>query len=171
MSTVTLPGFPARLLRGAGGPDPCCARRPRSFSRRENNRHAAGRNKNYSMRRSCVAWLLATGFGFIGVTQAVGGQTCKPALAIKEVRFSPMQPPTLERRWTAIVEADASRCSTTAGYFEIGFSRLKENGIEIEFREQFIWSSPSVMVGVDFWADEAVESHWIDSVQACPCAK
>jgi hypothetical protein len=27
------------------------------------------------------------------------------------------------------------------------------------------------MVGVDFWADEAVESHWIDSVQACPCAK
>jgi hypothetical protein len=28
-----------------------------------------------------------------------------------------------------------------------------------------------VKVGVDFWADEAVEHYWIDSVQACPCAR
>ena len=104
------------------------------------------------------------------MTQAAGRQACKPTLAFKEVQFSPMQPPTLERRWTAIVSADASRCTTTAGYFEIGFSRLKENGVEVEFREQFIWSSPTVTVGVDFWADEAVESYWIDSIQTCPCA-
>ena len=26
-------------------------------------------------------------------------------------------------------------------------------------------------VGVDFWADEAVEYYWIESVQACPCAR
>jgi hypothetical protein len=106
-----------------------------------------------------------------GAAQAAGQQTCKPALAVNRVQFSAMQPPTLERKWTAVVSADASRCATIAGYFEVGFSRMKENGIEIEFREQFIWSSPAVKVGIDFWADEAVESHWIDSVQACPCAK
>jgi hypothetical protein len=123
------------------------------------------------MYRSRVAGLLASCIGLIGLPQAVGQQTCKPTLAFNEVQFSEMQPPTLERRWTAIVSVDASRCTTTSGYFEIGFSRLKENGVEVEFREQFIWSAPSVKVGVNFWADEAVESYWIDSVQACPCAR
>ena len=123
------------------------------------------------MYRSYLRGLLAGIVGLIGVTQAAGEQTCKPTLAIRNVQFSAMQPPTLERRWTAIVSADASRCTTTAGYFDVGFSRLKDNGAELEFREQFIWSTPSVIVGVDFWADEAVESYWIDSVQACPCTR
>ena len=123
------------------------------------------------MSRSCISALLAGLIGLAGVTQAAGGQVCKPTLAFKEVQFSPMQPPTLERRWTAIVSVDASRCATTAGYFDVGIARQKENGLELEFREQFIWSSPAVMVGIDFWADEAVQTHWIDSVQACPCAK
>ena len=58
-----------------------------------------------------------------------------------------MRPPTLERRWSAVVSVDASRCAVnTGGYLEIGFSRLKENGIEVEFREQFIRLSPSVKV-------------------------
>ena len=105
------------------------------------------------------------------VTQAMSLPMCKPHLTFKEVQFSPVRPPTQERRWTATVVADASRCATTAGYFEIGFARQKENSIELEFREQFIWSVPSAAVSVDFWADEAVESFWIDSVQACPCAK
>ena len=118
-----------------------------------------------------MAWLVAGSIGLMGVTQAVGEPICKPALAFTKVQFSAMQPPTLERKWTATVSVDASRCATTAGYFDVGFSRLKENGIEIEFREQFIWSSPSVTIGLDFWADEAVASHWIDSVQACPCAR
>jgi hypothetical protein len=77
----------------------------------------------------------------------------------------------MERKWTAAVTVDASRCATTAGYFEVGFLREKENGAELEFREQFIWSVPSVKIGVDFWADEAAERYWIDSVQACPCAR
>ena len=51
------------------------------------------------------------------------------------------------------------------------FARQKENGLELEFREQFIWSVPQVLVSVDFWADEAVGTYWIDSVQPCPCAK
>ena len=80
------------------------------------------------MYRSFIACLLAGSIGLIDVTQAVGQQNCKPALTIKEVKFSGMQPPTGERRWTAVVSVDASRCTTTAGFFEIGFSRQKENG-------------------------------------------
>jgi hypothetical protein len=96
---------------------------------------------------------------------------CRPALKVTDVQFTGMQPPYLDRRWSAIVRADASRCATTAGYFEIGISRMKEYGPELEFREQFIWSAPSVQISVDFAADEAVETYWIDSIQACPCAK
>ena len=114
--------------------------------------------------------LLAVILTFTSMAQAVGGPVCRPALAIKDIHFSKMQPPTLERRWTAVVSVDASRCAVnTGGYFEIGFSRLKENGIEVEFREQFIWLPPSVKVSVDFWADEAVEASWIDNVAPCSC--
>ena len=114
--------------------------------------------------------LLASIFGFVSVTQAAGQPVCRPALAFKDVQLSPMQPPTLERRWTAIVAVDASRCAIdSAGYFEIGFSRLKETGAEIEFREQFIWLPPTVKVSVDFWADEAVEAYWFDTVTPCRC--
>jgi hypothetical protein len=123
------------------------------------------------MYRSCISGSLAGIVGLIGVTQAVGQQVCRPTLAIKEVHFSEMQPPTLERKWTAVVSVDASRCAANSGgSFEIVFSRLKEMGLEIEFRAQFIWLPPAVKVGVDFWADEAVEQYWIDNVTPCPCA-
>ena len=118
-----------------------------------------------------MAWLLICSIGVAGATQAVGQPVCKPTLTIKDVRFSAANPPTLERRWTATVSVDASRCATTAGYFEIGFARQKENAVELEFREQFIWSTPSATVGMDFWNDEAVENYWIDSIQACRCAR
>jgi hypothetical protein len=39
----------------------------------------------------------------------------------------------------------------------------------MDFRDQFTWRSPSVTVSVDFWADEAVEGYWLDSVAPCPC--
>src|SRR5437868_3323291 len=86
------------------------------------------------------AWALALaalGIGLAWGTPAIGEQTCKPTLAFKDVQFSAMRPPTLERKWTAIVSVDASRCTTRTGHFAIGFSRLKEVGPEIEFREQF----------------------------------
>ena len=121
------------------------------------------------MSRSILAWLLTGILGFTGTTQAADRQMCKPILVIKDVQFSKMQPPTLERKWTATVSADASRCATTAGYFDVGFSRLKENGLELEFREQFVWLPPEVKVSVDFWADEAVEAYWLDNVGPCPC--
>ncbi len=124
-----------------------------------------------SLLQSCVAWVVAGSVSFVGVTHAAANLTCRPSLVIKDGQLSEMLKPTLERKWTAVVSVDASRCATTAGYFEVGFSRLKENSIDLDFREQFAWSSPKVTIGVDFWADEAVESYWIDSIQECPCAR
>jgi hypothetical protein len=124
------------------------------------------------MYRSCIFGLALGIFALTGVTQAPGQQLCRPALAIKDVQFSEMQAPTWERKWTAIVSVDASRCTTNAtGSFEIIFSRQKENGVEVEFSEKFTWSSPAVTVAVDFWADEAVERYWISNVSACVCAQ
>jgi hypothetical protein len=124
------------------------------------------------MYRACIFGLALGILALTGVTQAPGQQLCRPALAIKDVQFSEMQAPTWERKWTAIVSVDASRCTTNAtGSFEIIFSRQKENGVEVEFSEKFTWSSPAVTVAVDFWADEAVERYWISNVSACVCAQ
>jgi hypothetical protein len=124
------------------------------------------------MYRPCISGLAAGMIGLIGVTQALGQQLCRPALAIKDVQFSQMQAPTWERKWTAVVSVDASRCAVNStGSFEIIFSRLKENGLEIEFSEKFTWSPPTVTVAVDFWADEAAERYWISNVSACVCAR
>ncbi len=122
------------------------------------------------MDRSCISGFLAGIIGLIGVTQAVGQQVCRPTLVFKEVQFSEMKPPTLERKWTAVVSVDASRCvSNSRGSFEIVFTRLKEFGPEIEFREKFIWEPPAAKVEVGFWADEAVEGYWIDNITPCLC--
>jgi hypothetical protein len=124
------------------------------------------------MYRLCVSALLAGTTGLVSVTQAVGDQLCRPSLAFKEVRFSGMLPPTRERKWTAVVSVDASRCATNStGSFEIIFARAKENAPDIEFSEKFMWSPPSISVAVDFWADEAAESYWITNVSTCPCAR
>jgi hypothetical protein len=122
------------------------------------------------MDRSRMSAFAAGIIGLIGATQAVGQPVCRPALTFKDVQFSEMQPPTLERKWIAVVSVDASRCAAnSAGSFEIVFTRLKEIGPELEFREQFTWRPPSVKVGVDFWADEAVERYRIDNITPCPC--
>lgn len=170
MSKVTLFRTPAQRLRKAGGTEPYCVQRRPLLSRGPVGWPGAKR-RNRSAYRSRAAWLLAGGMGLLGMTQAAGEQICKPALTLSDVKFSEMRRPTLERKWTAIVSVDASRCTTTSGHFEVVFSRLKEIGVEVEFRERFVWSSPSVTIGVDFWADEAVERYWIDGVQACPCAR
>ena len=122
------------------------------------------------MYRSCISWLVAGIIGLINVTQAVGHEECRPALAFKKVNFSEMKPPTLERKWTALVPDDTSRrVASSAGPFEIVFTRPKETGPEIEFRERFTWLSPSVKVEVGFWADEAVERYRIDNIAPCRC--
>jgi len=76
----------------------------------------------------------------------------------------------LAAKWTAVVSVDAAHCAANStGHFEIGFSRLKEIGHEVEFREGFAWAAPAVRVDVDFWADEAVERFWIENITPCPC--
>ena len=121
------------------------------------------------MRQFLKASLLATVVAISGTSFAAAGPVCKPKLAVKDIQFSEVQRETQERRWTATVSADASRCATTAGYFDLGVVRQKENGVEVQFREQFIWSAPTVMIGIDFWADEAVEGYRLTSVAPCPC--
>jgi hypothetical protein len=123
------------------------------------------------MKRARIVGLLACAIGLAGTAHAAGQQVCRPALAVSDVKFSAMQPPTMGRTWTAVVSVDASQCAAATGYFEIGFSRLKENGPEVDFREQFTWQPPTVTVSVDFWADEAVESYWLNTIAACPCRK
>jgi hypothetical protein len=94
---------------------------------------------------------------------------CRPNLIVTNVQFSEMIPPTLERKWTATV--DASRCAVNAsGYFDLGITRLKETGYEFDLREQFIWLKPSVKIEINFWADEAVERYWIENITPCKCA-
>jgi hypothetical protein len=122
------------------------------------------------MSRSYASTVLAGMIGLTIATDAVGEPACRPTLTFKEVHFSKMQPPTLERRWAAVVSVDTSGCAAdSAGYFEIVFTRLKEIGPDIEFREQFIWLAPSVKVEVDFAADEAVGRYKIDNITPCPC--
>jgi hypothetical protein len=113
--------------------------------------------------------LIAAVIGLAGITQAFGQQACRPVLAFKDVQFSQMQPPTMGRKWTARVSVDASRCATTSGRFTIGFSRLKKSAPEVDFREQFTWQPASTTVSVEFWADEAAESYWLDNVAQCTC--
>jgi hypothetical protein len=46
---------------------------------------------------------LATIIALIGATEAIADNLCRPALALDEVEFSAMIPPTLERVWSAVV--------------------------------------------------------------------
>jgi hypothetical protein len=114
-----------------------------------------------------IAVLFAS-IGLAGTAQAAG-PACVPSLAVREARFSPMTPPTMERKWTALLSVDASRCATTSGSFGILFSRLKENGPELDFEEHFTWTHGLIEVSVGFWADEAVELYWLNPVPPCPC--
>jgi hypothetical protein len=123
------------------------------------------------MYRSVISGVIACALGFASIANAGSPSVCRPKLTVTAIQFSEMSPQTLERRWTATVMVDASRCAANAsGYFDLGITRLKESGYELDFREQFIWLAPSVKIGVDFWADEAVERYWIENVTPCVCA-
>jgi hypothetical protein len=104
------------------------------------------------------------------VSSAIAGPVCRPVLSLARAALSEWRLPSMERRWTATVAADASKCASKTGYFKLGFLREKENAFPLEFRQQFIWTEPSSLVGVDLWADEAVDDVWIDYIQPCPCA-
>jgi hypothetical protein len=104
------------------------------------------------------------------VAQAAAEGLCRPILSVNDVQLSPISPPTLVRKWTAVVAVDASRCKTNLrGSFEIVFTRLSETAPDMEFRERFTWEPPSVRVSLDFGRDEAVKHYRVDNVSPCVC--
>jgi hypothetical protein len=113
--------------------------------------------------------LFAAGVMLGGTVHARAAPECKPIIEFRRVQFSGVQPETLERRWTARLSVDASRCATTSGRFGIMFTRQKENAPEFDFAEQFIWIPEVTEVSVDFWVDEAVEGYRLTGIAACPC--
>lgn len=116
-----------------------------------------------------VAVLLIGIVEMIGAAEAAGPE-CAPRLAFKEIRFSEMRPPTLERKWTAIISVDASRCqANSSGHFEIVFTRISEVAPDLDFREQYAWRPPSVEIAINFAATEAVEQYRIENVTSCAC--
>ena len=123
------------------------------------------------MARSAAIAFLSIFICVSGASLAYGREECRPNLAITRVNFSAMQELYLTRKWTAVVTVDAARCAVASGAFEIGFERLKENGPDTDFTQQFEWTPPSINVAVDFWADEAVGHNWIDKIQPCLCAR
>lgn len=125
-----------------------------------------------SLTIALLAGVLAGVIALPGIAQASGSKVCRPSLSFKDVQFSKFDRATLVRKWTATASVDASRCTADAsGYFDIGFLRAKENSLDLEFRKQFIWLTPSVKVDVDFWADEAAEHFWVENVTPCTCAE
>jgi hypothetical protein len=114
--------------------------------------------------------LLTVAVGLFGATRAMGEPVCEPVLAVTDVRFSASVQPASGRLWFATVAVDASRCAgDSTGAFEVVITRSKENAPDVEFRERFVWRAPSVKIGVDLWADEAVARYRIDGVTPCHC--
>jgi hypothetical protein len=125
-----------------------------------------------SMCRTSIAALAVSVLTLAGVAHAASQAVCRPKLSVSGVHFSEMIRPTMERHWRATVSVDASSCApNAAGYFEMEFTRYKEIGLDLVFRKQFIWVPPSVLIGLDFGADEAVGHYTIVSITECPCRK
>jgi hypothetical protein len=128
-----------------------------------NPRHNGNITRRWTMTEALVASLM------LGVvTPATGQPVCKPALTFKDVRFSEAQ--NQQRKWTATLAVDASRCAETTGQFEIRFVRLKEFGPDLTFTEKFRWTPGSVDASLNFWWDEAVQDYSIGEVEPCGCA-
>ena len=103
------------------------------------------------MHRCRISGFLAALLGLMSVAGAEGQPLCRPTLTLTAVDFSEMQPPTFERKWSAVVSVDSSPCAANSeGQFEVVFSRLKEIGLENAFHERFRWRQTSVKVGEAF---------------------
>jgi hypothetical protein len=71
------------------------------------------------MCRTFISGLVASALALASVGQAASQSVCRPKLTVTGVQFSAMIPPTLERRWTATVMVDASRCAANASGYSI----------------------------------------------------
>ena len=126
---------------------------------------------NEQLTRFCASAFLAGLVVISAATNVLCQPACRPNLIVKDVNFSPMQPPTMQRKWTARVSVDASRCAAhSTGTFEIVFTRLQEFGPDTQSSENFIWAAPDVAVAVTLAPTEAVQDYRIGRVTACRCA-
>jgi hypothetical protein len=119
------------------------------------------------MRYSRSAFLLSALLGATGL--AAGQETCKPVLSMNSSGHSDVV--NFQRRWTAVLTVDASRCSTTDGAFEIEFERLKDVGPDLTFREWFAWMGGETEVRLDLTWDEWVSAYRITEVRPCSCRR
>jgi hypothetical protein len=124
------------------------------------------------MYRLFIYGIATSALGPASIVPVNGDPLCRPELAVTDVHFSEMIPPTLERKWTAIVSIDATGCQTdSSGYFDIIFTRLSENAPDLEFSERFAWRPPSIDVAVNFAANEAVQHFRVENITSCVCIK
>jgi hypothetical protein len=120
-----------------------------------------------SPRRPSRSILLAATLVFFSAMPALAGALCRPAMAVKDVRFSDIQ--QSQRVWTARVDVDASRCAAKSGRFDIEFTRAKETGLDVTFSEAFSWRPGEIEVSTVFSEDEAVADYAIAYVAPCGC--
>jgi hypothetical protein len=120
-----------------------------------------------SMVRSLSSILLAANVAVLGATQSFAAELCKPRLSLEQARLSEIQ--NQERKWSAMLDVDASRCAATTGSFDINFTRLKETGPDLPFSEQFTWKPGRTEIVMFVWQDEAIGDYAIGYVATCPC--
>jgi hypothetical protein len=124
------------------------------------------------MRHHAISTLLVAGLAALGTRGAAAGEICRPHLTFKDVRLSELK--DMQRKWTAILNVDATRCAATSGHFDIHIVREKENAPELEFDEMFAWRtdqrrSGQIEVSLDLWIDEAVHGYAVDYIAPCGC--
>jgi hypothetical protein len=115
---------------------------------------------------------LAASIALFGGDSSLAAPICKPDLSFKNVQLSELK--DMQRKWTAVLDVDASRCATDFGRFDINFVRERENAPELSFAEQFTWQTDQLRIGqievsLDFWMDEAVLHYSVGYVSACGC--
>jgi hypothetical protein len=118
-----------------------------------------------SMLRSAALGLGA----LVCAMQATAAPICKPHLAFRQVNFSPINYETMERRWSATLAVDASRCATTSGRFEILFVLMSETAPDDDLTRTFTWAPGLIDVAVDLTANEWFDGYWLQGIAACPC--
>ena len=121
-----------------------------------------------SLYRRALTALLACLF-VASAVPAFATITCKPLLAIKnvrEIRASTMPQPW---RWQATITADASYCATRSGNFEIDVIRIKEYSPDVQFTEKYRWNAGQFDVSIELAADEAIEDYRVGFIAPCVC--
>ena len=108
-------------------------------------------------------------FALAGAVQATAAPVCKPDLAFSQVNFSPINYETMERRWSARLSVDASRCATTSGRFEILFLLMSETAPDNDLTRTFTWAPGRIDVVVDVRANEWMGGYWFRGIASCPC--